>query len=73
MESPASIFYARLAASVLCLAIGVPLTRSSGLVGVMWSIVLSNVAAFLITLYLLRRKVSESTDLLNAEPQTDPA
>ncbi len=73
MESPASIFYARIAASVLSLVIGIPLTRSYGLVGVVWSIVLANIAAFLITLYLLRRKVSAGIEPVNAEPQTDPA
>jgi O-antigen/teichoic acid export membrane protein len=73
MESPASIFYARCSASVLSLAIGIPLTRSYGLAGVVWSIVLSNVAAFLVTLYLLHRKVAAGIEPVNAEAQTDPA
>ena len=61
MEAPAAIFYARLAASILALLAGVPLTRFYGLSGAVWSIVLSNIAAYMMTLYLLRRKVEEGT------------
>src|SRR5215471_15615136 len=56
IESPDSIFYARCVASVLSLLIGVPATRSFGLWGVVWSIVIANVAAFLISMYILQRK-----------------
>jgi O-antigen/teichoic acid export membrane protein len=71
MESPSSIFYARCSASVLSLAIGIPLTRSYGLTGAVWSMVLANVAAFLVTVYVLKQKMA-AADLGNAEPQTDP-
>jgi len=57
MEAPAAIFYARLAASTLALVVGVPLTKYYGLSGAVWSIVFSNLATYLVTLHLLRRKV----------------
>ena len=74
MEAPAAIFYARLAASVLALVAGVPLTKFYGLSGAVWSIVLSNIAAYLMTLYLLRRKVAEGgAPNLAAEPELEQA
>jgi O-antigen/teichoic acid export membrane protein len=56
IESPDSIFYARLVASALSLAIGVPATKWFGLWGVVWSVVIANFAAFVISMYILRRK-----------------
>src|SRR5579859_1013906 len=56
IESPDSIFYARIVASVLSLVIGVPATRSFGLWGVVTSIIVANLAAFLISMYILHRK-----------------
>jgi O-antigen/teichoic acid export membrane protein len=56
IESPDSIFYARCVASVLSLLIGVPATKMFGLWGVVYSIIVANFAAFLISLYILRRK-----------------
>jgi O-antigen/teichoic acid export membrane protein len=56
VESPDSIFYARCVASVLSLVIGVPATRAFGLWGVVDSIIVANLAAFLISLYILQRK-----------------
>ena len=56
IESPDSIFYARVVASVLSLVIGVPATRSFGLWGVVASIIVANFAAFLISMYILQRK-----------------
>lgn len=64
VESPDSIFYARVVASVLSLAVGVPATRAFGLWGVVASIIVANFAAFLITLYILQRK-SNSMSLPN--------
>src|SRR5579863_2318875 len=64
IESPDSIFYARCVASVLSLLIGVPATRAFGLWGVVWSLVVANLAAFLISLYILNRK-SKSVPVLN--------
>ncbi len=56
IESPDSIFYARIVASVLSLIVGVPATRAFGLWGVMCSIVVANLAALVISLYILQRK-----------------
>jgi O-antigen/teichoic acid export membrane protein len=56
IESPDSIFYARVVASVLSLLVGVPATRLFGLWGVVGSIIIANFAAFLISMYILHRK-----------------
>jgi len=44
--------------------IGVPATKAFGLWGVVWSIIVANFAAFLISMYILRRK-ARSISLLN--------
>jgi O-antigen/teichoic acid export membrane protein len=70
MEAPAAIFYARCAASVLALVAGIPLTKFYGLAGAVWSIVLSNIAAYLMTLYVLRRRVASQVSApIAAEPE----
>jgi O-antigen/teichoic acid export membrane protein len=70
MEAPAAIFYARCAASILAIVAGVPLTKFYGLSGAVWSIVLSNVAAYGMTLYVLRRKVADHARApISAEPE----
>ncbi len=56
IESPDSIFYARIVASVLSLVIGVPATKVFGLWGVVSSIIVANIAAFVISMYILQRK-----------------
>jgi len=61
IESPDSIFYARIVASVLSLIVGVPATRSFGLWGVVASIIVANLAAFLISMYILQRKSNSLT------------
>jgi len=64
IESPDSIFYARIVASALSLVIGVPATRAFGLWGVVWSIIVANSAAFIISMYILQRK-SQSISIPN--------
>ncbi len=64
IESPDSIFWARLAASVLSLLVGVPATKWFGLWGVVISLILANIAAFLISMYILQRK-STTAPVLN--------
>jgi O-antigen/teichoic acid export membrane protein len=59
IESPDSIFYARVVASVLSLVVGVPATKYFGLWGVVVSLIVANLAAFLISMYILRRKSNE--------------
>ena len=56
IESPDSIFYARVVASVLSLVVGVPATKMFGLWGVVASVIVANIAAFLISMYILQRK-----------------
>jgi O-antigen/teichoic acid export membrane protein len=60
IESPDSIFYARIVASVLSLVIGVPATKMFGLWGVVSSIIVANFAAFLISMYILHRKAQST-------------
>jgi Na+-driven multidrug efflux pump len=57
-------------ASVLSLVIGVPATRAFGLWGVVWSIIVANFAAFLISMYILYRKahsISTTNPVLQGE------
>ena len=64
IESPDSIFWARLAASILSLLVGVPATKWFGLWGVVVSLIIANIAAFLISMYILQRK-SQTPPVLN--------
>jgi O-antigen/teichoic acid export membrane protein len=64
IESPDSIFWARLAASILSLLVGVPATKWFGLWGVVASLIVANIAAFLISMYILHRK-STTAPILN--------
>jgi len=67
MESPSSVFYARCAASVLSLAVGVPLTIIYGLWGCVLGIVLANAAALLFAVVLLRRKMAAGSGTLSGK------
>lgn len=60
MESPRSMFIANCAASIITFVIGIPATKFFGLWGVVWSIILANSAALVITIVLLRRKSTET-------------
>lgn len=64
IESPDSIFWARLAASILSLVVGVPATKWFGLWGVVVSLIVANIAAFVISMYILQRK-SNAVPVLN--------
>jgi Na+-driven multidrug efflux pump len=61
MESPRSMFIANCAASAITFVVGIPATKFFGLWGVVWSIILANSAALVITIVLLRRKSSEGS------------
>ena len=70
MEAPDAIFYARLAASALALVAGIPLTKYNGVSGAVWSMVLSNLATYLITLYILRGRVGAANSAaISAQPE----
>jgi O-antigen/teichoic acid export membrane protein len=58
MESPHSVFYARCAASILSLVVGIPLTMKLGLWGCVVGIVLANATALVFSAYLLRQKLA---------------
>ena len=62
MESPRSMFIANCVASAITLVIGIPATKYFALWGVVWSIVLANVAGLAVTLILLRRKAKEPSE-----------
>jgi len=61
IESPHLIFYARLVASILSLVVGVPATKMFGLWGVVISIIVANIAAFVISMYILQRKARSAS------------
>ena len=67
MESPASVFVAFAASSVVSVAIGVPATRAYGIVGAVWVTNLADAGALLIVMLLLRRKIVSKPALLGAE------
>lgn len=60
MEDPSAVFYARAAATILSVLVGVPLTWKYGLLGVMISLISANAASFVVTRVLLSRKVSQA-------------
>jgi O-antigen/teichoic acid export membrane protein len=57
MESPALVFVAQCAASLVSLVVGVPVTWTMGVRGAVWSMALSQVVALLVAVFLLRRKM----------------
>jgi len=64
MESPASVFVAFVASSVVSLAIGIPATRAYGIVGAVWGTNLADAGALLMVLWLLRRKIVSRHELV---------
>jgi O-antigen/teichoic acid export membrane protein len=62
MESPGLIFAAVSVSSGVAVAIGIPLTRAWGLRGAVWSIVFSEVLAFVAAVVLLRLKSRRSSE-----------
>ncbi len=61
LEAPSDVFWAQLGASISCVLFGIPMTWAYGLRGVAWGLVVSNAVAFLICMYLLRRRVARAT------------
>jgi O-antigen/teichoic acid export membrane protein len=58
IESPHSIFVAYLATTLISVIAGVPATRAFGLKGAVWASNASEVASFLILMFLMRRKLA---------------
>jgi O-antigen/teichoic acid export membrane protein len=67
MEDPSAVFWARAAATVLSVVLGVPLTWKYGLLGVMISLISANAASFLVTRILLSRKVARDHAAASAQ------
>jgi O-antigen/teichoic acid export membrane protein len=67
MESPASVFVAFVASSVVSLAIGIPATHAYGIVGAVWGTNLADAGALLMVLWLLRRKIVSRPELVGVE------
>jgi O-antigen/teichoic acid export membrane protein len=67
MESPASVFVAFIASSVVSLFVGIPATRAHGIVGAVWGTNLADAGALLMIMVLLRRKIVSKPELLGAE------
>ena len=59
VRSPASIFGAYCASSIVALLVGVPATWALGLRGALLAMILSNLAALVVVVMLLRRKVAK--------------
>jgi O-antigen/teichoic acid export membrane protein len=60
IESPASVFVAHTAASIIALTVGIPITWFFGLWGAVIGLIASSAVSFLMALYLLRRKMRET-------------
>jgi O-antigen/teichoic acid export membrane protein len=58
MESPYFIFLAYLATTLISVIVGIPATRAFGLKGAVWAGNASEVASFLILMFLMRRKLT---------------
>jgi O-antigen/teichoic acid export membrane protein len=58
MESPASVFAAYFATTLISLAAGIPATRFYGLPGAVWASNAAEVASFLVIMFILRRKLA---------------
>jgi O-antigen/teichoic acid export membrane protein len=58
IESPYSIFVAYLATTLISVIVGIPATRAFGLKGAVWASNASEVASFLILMFLMNRKLT---------------
>jgi O-antigen/teichoic acid export membrane protein len=67
MESPASVFVAFIASSVVSLAIGIPATHAYGILGAVWGTNVADASALLMVILLLRHKLLSKAELLAAE------
>lgn len=60
MEAPSLVFWSQVGSCILCLVVGLPLTRYWSVSGALWGLVISNLGAFIICALLLRRRVRNS-------------
>jgi O-antigen/teichoic acid export membrane protein len=66
LESPASVFGAVTISSVVALVVGIPLTRSLGVAGALWGMVISEGLAFVAAAVMVRRKARSSPAMAQA-------
>lgn len=69
LVSPASVFASALVSSCVSLMVGIPAAWAMGVRGVVWSIALSEILAFLMALILLLRKAREAPDAIPTLPE----
>ncbi len=60
IESPASIFVAYLSTTGISVLVGIPATRLYGLKGAVWASNVTEVASFVVLMYLMRKKLAPS-------------
>jgi O-antigen/teichoic acid export membrane protein len=58
IESPASIFVAYLTTTAISVVVGIPATRVFGLKGAVWASNITEVASFVVLMYLMRKKLA---------------
>lgn len=58
IESPASIFVAYFATTLISVMVGIPATRYFGLKGAVWASNATEVASFVVLMFLMRRKLT---------------
>jgi O-antigen/teichoic acid export membrane protein len=63
IESPASIFVAYLSTTGISVLVGIPATRLYGLKGAVWASNVTEVASFVVLMYLMRKKLAPSRSL----------
>ena len=68
IESPHSIFVAYLATTLISVIVGIPATRAFGLKGAVWAGNASEVASFLVLIFMMRRKLAPSHIEVSACP-----
>jgi O-antigen/teichoic acid export membrane protein len=63
IESPASIFVAYLSTTAISVIVGIPATRLYGLKGAVWASNVTEVASFVVLMYLMRKKLAPARSL----------
>jgi O-antigen/teichoic acid export membrane protein len=68
LEAPRLIFAAVTVSSLISILIGIPLTRTWGVAGAAWSIVLSETLAFVVAVVALRRQAGRAYETVTTVP-----
>jgi O-antigen/teichoic acid export membrane protein len=70
MEAPKSVFVALLVAAGVSLGVGIPATWAFGVKGALWAQSLSSIAAFAVSMVLLRRKLETPPQAVEVESRS---